>query len=84
MLSIQGQIMSQPPRSDDSRSPRIEILDDATVAMLRAKTPTERLAMVFDAERAMRSQLEGEIRTAHPDWDDKAVMQEIARRFSLL
>jgi hypothetical protein len=66
--------------------PCIELLDEAVaeavVEVLRRKTPAERLAMVFAANRAMRLRLEGHLRSCHPDWDSQAVMQEIARRMS--
>lgn len=62
--------------------PCIELLDQAVVEVLRRKTPTERVAMIFAANRTMRLRLEGHLRTRHPDWDSQAVMQEIARRMS--
>jgi hypothetical protein len=62
--------------------PCIELLDEAVAEALRRKTPAERLAMVFAANRAMRLRLEGHLRSCHPDWDSQAVMQEIARRMS--
>ena len=61
---------------------RIEILDEAIVEVLRAKTPAQRVAMVFDAERTMRQLLEGHFRSRHPDWDDDRVFLEIARRWN--
>jgi hypothetical protein len=64
------------------RQPRIEILDDAVVQVLRSKTPAQRLAMVFAANRTMRLRLEGHLRSVHPDWDAAAVAAEIARRMS--
>ena len=60
--------------------PCVELLDDAVVEVLRRKTPTERVAMIFAANRTMRLRLEGHFRTRHPDWDSQTVMQEIARR----
>ena len=63
--------------------PRIEILDDAMVAVLRRKTPAERVAMVFDAERTMRLMLEAHIRWRRPDWNAEQVAREIARRRNL-
>ena len=62
--------------------PSIELLDEAVAEMLRRKTPVERVAMIFAANRTMRLRLEGHLRTRHPDWDDQAIMQEIARRMS--
>lgn len=62
--------------------PCVELLDGAVVEVLRRKTPTERVAMIFAANRTMRLRLEGHFRTRHPDWDSQTVMQEIARRMS--
>ena len=64
------------------RRPCVELLDEAIVEVLRRKTPVERVAMIFAANRAMRLRLEGHLRSRHPDWDDQTVMQEIARRMS--
>ena len=72
--------MSEHPAA--RKVPCIEILDDAMVEVLRRKTPAERLAMVFAANRTMRLRLEGHLRSVHPDWDAPAVMREIARRMS--
>jgi hypothetical protein len=63
-----------------ARRPCIELLDDAIVDVLRRKTPAERIAMVFDAERTMRLMLETRLRSRHPDWDADQIAQEIARR----
>ena len=64
------------------KRPCVELLDEAIVKALRRKTPAERVAMIFAANRAMRLRLEGHLRSRHPDWDDQTVMQEIARRMS--
>lgn len=61
---------------------RIEVLDEAIVEVLRAKTPAERVAMVFEAERTMRLILDAQFRSRHPDWDDDRVAREIARRWN--
>lgn len=78
-LSASGSAMA--PRGNNRR-PCVELLDPAIVQVLRGKTPTERVAMIFAANRTMRLRLEGHLRSQHPDWDDQAVMQEIARRMS--
>lgn len=65
------------------RQPRIELLDDAIVEVLRRKTPAERVAMVFDAEQTARQMLEAQVCRQHPDWDARQVASEIARRRSL-
>ena len=61
---------------------RIEVLDPAIVAVLRAKAPHERVAMVFAADRTVRQRLEAHVRDRHADWDDAQVLTEIARRMS--
>ncbi len=61
---------------------RIEVLDEAMVEVFLAKTPAQRVAMVFDAERTMRLMLEAQVRSRHPDWDDEQVLREIARRWN--
>jgi hypothetical protein len=71
------------PSPNARRSPCIELLDDAIVEVLRRKTPAERVAMIFAANRTMRLRLEGHLRSRHPDWDAQTVMQEVARRMSL-
>jgi hypothetical protein len=75
--------VSVPDRSARKSRPCIELLDEAIVEVLRRKTPTERVAMIFAANRTMRLRLEGHLRTRHPDWDSQAVKREIARRMSL-
>ncbi len=69
-------------RSAGKNRPCIEILDEVVVEVLRRKTRTERVAMIFAANRTMRLRLEGHLRTRHPDWDSQAVAREIARRMS--
>ncbi len=66
-----------------NKRPCIELLDEAMVEVLRKKTPAERVAMVFDAERTMRLMLEAHLRWRHPDWDAGQVAREIARRRNL-
>ena len=59
---------------------RIEILEPEMIEVLRNKSPTERVAMVFDANRTMRLRIEGHLLTQHPDWTGEQVTAEIARR----
>jgi len=59
---------------------QIEVVDDAVAQALRGKTLTERVAMVFEANRTMRLVIEGALRTQHPDWDDARIAAEVARR----
>jgi hypothetical protein len=75
--------MSATKRFPTTGPPRIELLDEAMANVLRRKTPAERVAMVFDAERTMRLMLEAHLRARHPDWDSEQVAREIARRRNL-
>lgn len=62
---------------------RLEIMDDAMVQILRNKTVTQRVEMIFAANRTMRLRIEGHLRTCHPEWTDERIRQEIAWRMSL-
>jgi hypothetical protein len=62
--------------------PCIELLDEAMVEVFRRKTPVERVAMIFAANRTIRLRLEGHLRSRHPEWDDQTLIEEIARRMS--
>jgi hypothetical protein len=59
---------------------RIELPDEAIVAVLRTKTPAERLAMALDCNRTARLLIEGHLRTQYPDWRKDQIAAEIARR----
>jgi hypothetical protein len=61
---------------------QIEVVDDAVADILRRKTPVEKLALVFAANRTMRLRIEGALRTWHPDWSDEQIRREIARRMT--
>jgi hypothetical protein len=62
------------------RAPCVELIDDRVAAILRNKTVTERIAMVFDADRTMRLMLEAHLRWRHPNWGQAQIDAEIARR----
>jgi hypothetical protein len=66
------------PKTIESR--RLEILDEEIVKILRQKTPAQRVAMALDTEKTWRQMLEAYLRFRYPDWDDKQIAQEIARR----
>ena len=55
-------------------------IGDAMVEVLRKKTITERIEMVFAANRTMRKMMAEDLRTDHPDWSDEQIQAEIARR----
>jgi hypothetical protein len=72
--------MTEPLPKTEKRLPRIEILDEAIVEVLRRKSPAERLEMAMAANRLVRMRLEGHLYTLHPDWNAKQIQEEIARR----
>lgn len=59
-----------------------EVLDDRTAAILRAKTPAERLAIAFGLWRFARQLILANIEHQHPDWVPERVRLEVARRMS--
>lgn len=59
---------------------RIEVLEPEWAAVLRSKSPAERLAIAFDANRTMRLRIAGHLQTVHPEWTDEQVSSEVARR----
>ncbi len=59
---------------------QIEVMDDAMAEVLRRKTPAERLAIAHGMWRYARQLVEAGVRWRHPQWDDRAVREEVARR----
>jgi hypothetical protein len=59
---------------------QIEIVDEAVAAILRQKTPAERIALTSDAHRTARALLAAQVRRLHPTWNDEQVQHEVARR----
>jgi hypothetical protein len=66
-----------------TRTPlRIEVPDDAQVAILRAMTGAERLAIANRMWVAARDMLRCHLQAQHPDWDAARIARETARRLS--
>lgn len=59
---------------------RIETLNPHVVEVLRRKTSRERLQMAFEANRLVRERLTSHLRHEYPQWDEDAVVREVARR----
>ena len=66
--------------TNSMQNPRIEILDEAIVEVLRRKSPAERMEMALAANRLVRMRLEGHLCSLHPEWNAKRIQEEIARR----
>jgi hypothetical protein len=56
--------------------------DQATLEMLRSKTPAERLKIASGMWRSARSILTNLLRQDHPDWDQRRIDLEVASRLS--
>jgi hypothetical protein len=61
---------------------RYEVMDDAMAAVLRAKTPEEKLAMADGIWRLARDLVRDKLRLDHPEWDESQIAGETARRMA--
>jgi ribosomal protein L16/L10AE len=64
----------------DSR--QIESVDEAMVEIYKKKTPTQRLQIAFGLWRSVKILLFNSLRSLHPEWDEKRLQREVARRMS--
>jgi len=61
---------------------RIEVVDDEMARVLRGKTGPERLRIASGMFSSARRMLIAALRSEHPDWDERQVTEEAARRLS--
>ena len=61
---------------------RIESVDESMVEIYRKRSPAERLRIAFGLWRSARTLLFNLLRDANPDWDEKRLQREVARRIS--
>jgi hypothetical protein len=61
---------------------QIEVVDEAVAAILRQKTPSQRIALAGSAHRTARAILTARIRSQHSDWSDEQVRDAVARRLT--
>lgn len=57
-----------------------EVVEVDMVAVLREKTPAQRLSIAFGLWRFARATLRRRLAADHPDWTPEQVAQEAARR----
>ena len=69
--------------SSERRELRIELPDDATVAVLRTLSGADRLRIASGMFRSARRMLESDLAARHPEWGEPRVRVEAARRLSL-
>lgn len=60
---------------------QIEVVDDAMAEILKRKKPSERIRIGFTLWESAHKMLTVHLRKTHPEWDDKQVAGEVARRF---
>lgn len=65
-----------------NQPPHIELLDEQMVAVLRKKTPAERLAIAHDMWTHARQLILSLLQAEHPDWTVEQRNREAARRLS--
>jgi hypothetical protein len=59
---------------------RIEVIDDEMAAILRTKSPAEKVAMICAANRTARLLAAAGVRYSHPDWNEVQVQAEVVKR----
>jgi hypothetical protein len=64
----------------DSR--QIESVDEAMVEIFKQKTPEQRLQIAFGLWRSTAVMLFNHLRLLNPQWDEKRLQREVARRIS--
>lgn len=61
---------------------QIEVVDDTMAEILRHKTPGERIRIGFALWTSARQMLMTHLKKTHPDWDNRRVEKEVAKRLS--
>jgi hypothetical protein len=64
------------------RGAGFEIVSDEMAAVLREKTGAERLAIAAGLFSSARQMLMNHLRARHPEWDERQIELEAARRLS--
>ena len=60
----------------------LDVMDEEMAAVYRRMTGGERLRIAFGLFASARRMLASHLRSEHPDWDEVAIQQEVARRIS--
>jgi hypothetical protein len=61
---------------------QIEVVDDTMAEILRHKTPGERIRIGCALWTSARQMLMTHLKKNHPDWDNRRVEKEVAKRLS--
>ena len=73
---------TDPPTASAARSPRFEVVDAEMAALLRRKSPQERLEIADGLWRHARELLDAHFGAEHPEWDAAERQREVARRMA--
>ena len=60
----------------------IEVVDDDMAEVFRAMTGAQRLKIASDLFASARRMISSHLATEHPDWDERRIQEETARRLS--
>jgi len=66
----------------ESRIRTIEVIDDKVAAILRSKTPGERLAIADGMWKFAWQMIRAITAREHPEWTDDEIDRHVARRMS--
>lgn len=61
---------------------QIESVDETMAGIYRKKSPAQRLQIAFGLWRSTNVLLSNLLRSLHPEWDEKRLQREVARRIS--
>jgi hypothetical protein len=60
----------------------VEVVDEEMARVLTGKSGAERLAIAAGMFRSARRMIESHLRAEHPDWGERQVADETARRLA--
>ena len=60
----------------------IEVVDDEMAEVYRAMTGAQRLKIASDMFASARRMIASHLAAEHPDWDERRIQEETARRLS--
>jgi Rv0078B-related antitoxin len=60
----------------------IEVVDDDMAEVYRAMTGAQRLKIASDMFASARRMIASHLAAEHPDWDERRIQEETARRLS--
>jgi hypothetical protein len=61
---------------------QIEGVEEAVAAILRQRTPAQRVEMAAACHRTARALIGARLRSQHPEWTDEQLGQAVARRLT--